>query len=55
MSTKTHNLEDQATAAVVETKSAQQIMDQIVGTVRQDSQAAANVYLEETTVPHGGE
>ena len=55
MSTQTHTREENATAAPAETKSAQHIMNQIVGTVRQDSQAAADDYLEETTVPHGGE
>ena len=55
MSTQTNIREEEATAAPSETKSAQQIINQIVGAVRQDSRAAASNYLEETTVPHGGE
>lgn len=55
MSTQTHNREKEATAAPAEIKSAPQVMSQIVDAVREDSQATANVYLEETTVPHGGE
>ena len=55
MSNQTQTREEEATAVPAETKSGQQIMNQVVGAVRQDSQAAANVYLEETTVPNGGE
>lgn len=55
MSTQTQIREEQSTAAPAETKTAQQILNQIVGAVRQDSQADANVYLEEAKVPHGGE
>lgn len=55
MSTQTEIREEQATATPAEPRSAQQILNQIVGAVRQDSQASANVYLEEAKVPHGGE
>ena len=55
MSTQTEIREEQTATAPTETKSAQQILNQIVGSVRQDSQTRANAYLEEAKVPHGGE
>ena len=55
MSSQTNIREEEATAAPADAQTAQQIMNQIVGEVRRDSQAAAETYLQDTTVPHGGE
>ena len=55
MSIQTNLREEEATLAPVEAPSAQQIMNQVVGAVRQDSQVAPQAYLDETAVPHGGE
>lgn len=55
MSSQTNLREEEATLAPVEAQTVQQIMNQIVGTVRQDSQSAPQAYLDETAVPHGGE
>ena len=51
MSTKTQVIEEPAVGAPIE---AQQLQA-IVNMVRRDSQMEPQAYLEETTVPHGGE
>ena len=55
MSIHTNIREEEATLAPVEAQTAQQIMNQIVGAVRQDSRSAPQAYLDETAGPHGGE